>query len=142
PTSSRGPGSSFNTRKPAVISAKGRASPAAGAAGPCTPLTRTPDASATTAITAKTVPGPLKPRITPASAGASSTLRLSIQPETTFVAVSSSGGRASAGVNADWVGRVIVTAVAATAASAYARYGMSATNSTVAVAPIEAACAT
>ena len=55
---------------------------------------------------------------TPASAGATSTLTLSIQPETTLVAVSSSGVRASAGTSAAWVGRVIVTAVAAIAASA------------------------
>ena len=55
---------------------------------------------------------------TPASAGATRTLRLSIQPEATLVAVSSSGVRASPGTSAACVGRVIVTAVAAIAASA------------------------
>ena len=42
---------------------------------------------------------------------------LSVQPETAFVAVSSSGVRASDGRSAACAGRVIVTAVAATAAS-------------------------
>lgn len=43
---------------------------------------------------------------------------LSIQPDATLAAVSSSGERASAGSNAAVAGRVTVTAVAATAASA------------------------
>jgi hypothetical protein len=47
---------------------------------------------------------------TPASAGAASMLRLSIQPDATFVAVSSSGVRARPGAKADCVGRVIVNA--------------------------------
>src|SRR2546421_6082797 len=46
------------------------------------------------AITAKTQPGPAAASSTPASAGAASELRLSFQPETTLVAVSSSGRRA------------------------------------------------
>jgi hypothetical protein len=53
------------------------------------------------------------------AAGATTRLTLSIQPETTLAAVSSSGDRASAGTSAAWAGRVSVTAVAATAASAY-----------------------
>ena len=40
-------------------------------------------------------------------------LTLSIHPDATFVAVSSSGVRASAGANADCVGRVIVNATLA-----------------------------
>ena len=42
---------------------------------------------------------------------------LSFHPDTTFAAVSSSGARARAGVSDAIVGRVTVTAVAATAAA-------------------------
>jgi hypothetical protein len=90
----------------------------AAALGPRMPRTTAAEANATTAIVAKTMPGLQTSSRTPATAGATSTLALSIHPETTFVAVSSSGERASAGTRAACVGRVIVTAVAATAASA------------------------
>jgi hypothetical protein len=85
--------------------------------GPWTRATRAAEATATAAITAKTHPGEATASSTPVRAGAAKTLTLSIQPETTFVAVSSSGVRARAGTSADWVGRVTVTQVAATAAS-------------------------
>ena len=78
----------------------------------------------------------------PATVGATSRLTLSFQPETTFDAVSSSGMRQSAGVRAAIVGRVIVTAVAATAAHRYASTGGPSSSRTAAVAPMPAACAT
>ena len=90
-------------------------------------------------MTAKTVPAPPRPSRTPASAGATSTLRLSIQPATTFAAVSSSGVRASDGRSTACAGRVTVTAVAATAASAYAANGGPSASRTAAVAPMAAA---
>ena len=68
-------------------------------------------------MTANTVPGLPTASSSPVRAGAASIAMLSIQPETTFVAVSSSGERASAGSSAACVGRVTVTADAATAAS-------------------------
>jgi len=70
-------------------------------------------------MTAKTTPGEPTARSTPVAAGADTSETLSIQPETTLAAVSSSGDRASAGTSAACAGRVSVTAVAATAASAY-----------------------
>ena len=76
------------------------------------------DTSITAAISAKTQPGPALDRITPARAGAVSTATLSVHPETTFAAVSSSGSRASDGVSAVCAGRVVVIAVEAAAASA------------------------
>ncbi len=92
--------------------------PAPVGRGLWTGATRTAAAPATTAMTAKTAPAPPTPSRTPASAGATRTLRLSIQPATTFAAVSSSGVRASDGRSTACAGRVTVTAVAATAASA------------------------
>jgi hypothetical protein len=59
-----------------------------------------------------------------------------------LAAVSSSGVRASDGVSTAWAGRVIVTAVAATAASAYAASGGPPVSRTDAVAPIATAWAT
>ena len=56
---------------------------------------------------------------TPVSAGPARVLTCSTQLATTFVAVSSSGTRARDGVTAACVGRVMVTAVAATVAHAY-----------------------
>jgi hypothetical protein len=69
-------------------------------------------------------------------------LTLSIQPETTFAAVSSSGVRASDGSSTACAGRVIVTAVAAAAANAYAATAGPCASRTAAVAPIATACAT
>jgi hypothetical protein len=69
-------------------------------------------------------------------------LTLSIHPETTFTAVSSSGVRASAGIRTACAGRVVVTAVAASAAHAYAASGGPSARSTTAVAPMADACAT
>ena len=66
-------------------------------------------------------------------------LVLSFHPETTFDAVSSSGVRQSPGVRAAIVGRVIVVAVAATAAQAYASGAGPSSRRTAAVAPIAAA---
>src|SRR6185503_3079202 len=117
PTSTRVDGSRASTRKPASASSSAGSASCAGA-GPCSRATSSADTVATTPITAKTQPGEATASNTPASAGATSTLTLSIQPETTLVAVSSSGVLASDGTSAAWVGRVIVTAVAATAASA------------------------
>ncbi len=69
-------------------------------------------------MTAKTAAAPETPSSSPASAGAARIDSPSIQFETTFVAVSSSGVRARPGRSAACVGRVTVTAAAATAASA------------------------
>ena len=74
--------------------------------------------------------------MSPAIAGAIRMLVLSFQPETTFDAVSSSGVRQSPGVSAAIVGRVMVVAVAATAAQAYASAAGPPSRSTAAVAPI------
>ncbi len=74
--------------------------------------------------------------ITPAPAVATSTLEFSTQLETTLVAVSSCAVWASAGVSAACVGRVMVTAVAATAAQTYASGGAPPARITAAVAPI------
>jgi hypothetical protein len=114
----------------------------AAAGGPSTGSTTSPPASETHAITAKTRPGEPTERSTPASAGAATRLTLSIQPETTLVAVSSSGVQASAGTSAACVGRVRVTAVAATAASAYDKAAGAPASSEAAVAPSAAACTT
>ena len=65
---------------------------------------------------AKTQPGPTVASSAPASAGAVNMATLSFQPETTFVAVSSSGRRARYGTSAAWAGRVVVIAVATSAA--------------------------
>src|SRR5439155_24559621 len=111
-----GPGSPVHDRRPQRVYSK--AGPPPAASGPGTGATMSADASATTAITAKTVPAPPAASRTPARAGATSMDRLSIQPEATFAAVSSSGVRASAGVTTACAGRVMVTAVAATAARA------------------------
>jgi hypothetical protein len=78
--------------------------------------TRSDEPSVTTAMTANTQPGPVVARSTPETAGAVSMATLSVHPETTFDAVSSSGRRARCGTSAVCAGRVIVTAVAARAA--------------------------
>ncbi len=90
-------------------------------------------------MTRKTHPGPAVARMSPASAGATRMLVLSFQPDTTFDAVSSSGVRQRPGVSAAIVGRVIVVAVAATAAQAYARAAGPSRSSTAAVAPMAVA---
>src|SRR5206468_8993727 len=105
-TSDLGPGSRATTRNPSAVLAAPAVAPAAGAR---TGATRSAETSATPAITANTVPAPPAPRSTPASAGAARTLTLSIQPEATLAAVSSSGVRASDGVRTACAGRVIVT---------------------------------
>ena len=92
-------------------------------------------------MSANTTPGPDTPRRTPVSAAAASVIALSIQPETAFAAVNSSGTRTSAGTSADCVGRVIVTAVAATAANTYASHEGPPARSTDAVRPIPVAWA-
>ena len=88
------------------------------ATGPRIGATSRAATSATTDMTANTTPAPTEPSRRPASAGAASRLALSIQPATTFAAVSSSGVRASDGVRTACAGRVTVTAVAAIAAQA------------------------
>ena len=93
-------------------------------------------------MTANTDPGPDTPSSTPATAGATSTLTLSFQPEITLAAVSSSGRWASAGSSTACVGRVTVTAVAATAAHATAGTRGPSAKSTTAVAAMPAAWAT
>ena len=80
--------------------------------------TSSAEPSVTADMTAKTQPGPAVARSTPATAGAVSMATLSVHPETTFEAVSSSGRRARCGTSAVCAGRVIVTAVAARAARA------------------------
>ena len=127
-------------RKPASASARAGPRSCAGA-GPRSRATVSADPAATPAITANTHPGDETASRTPVAAGAASTLRLSIQPETTLVAVSSSGVRASAGTSADCVGRVTVTAVAAAAASAYTTSGGAPASSATAVAAMASACA-
>jgi len=89
-----------------------------------------------------TQPGPQCAISKPATAGATSTLTLSFQPETTFAAVSSCGARASAGVRAANVGRVTVTAVAAIVAAATASQEGPPRISTAAVAPMAMPSAT
>ena len=117
-TSSRASRFSRRTRNPATASPTGLSSEAALGAGPGSPIVSKPPASAAAAITANTVPTSATPSRTPAAAGAVRTLTLSIHPETTFAAVSSSAVRANAGMRADCAGRVSVTEVAADAASA------------------------
>ncbi len=119
PTSVRAAGSSTSTRKPSTSSDNGLVPASAeAAAGPSIGATRAAPPSTSSPIDRNTQPGPAVASRTPASAGATSTLTLSVQPKTTFDAVSSSGTRASAGASAACVGRVTVTAVAATAAQA------------------------
>ena len=72
----------------------------------------------TTANTRNTIPGDETARIAPATAGPASAMPVSIQPMTTFAAVSSSGRREISGRRTACVGRVSVTAVAAIAESA------------------------
>jgi hypothetical protein len=67
---------------------------------------------------------------------------LSIQADTTFVAVSSSGARARAGVNDDCVGRVIVNATAGPTSSAYTTSRSASANIAIATAAHVSACAT
>ncbi len=92
-------------------------------------------------MTTNTVPGPLIPRRAPVTAGAMSRLTLSTQLDTTLTATSSSAVRASVGVNADIVGRVMVMAVEAITATAYATYGEACDSSATPVRPIPPACA-
>ena len=78
---------------------------------------------------------------TPASAGAARVLTLSIHPDATFVAVSSSGERASAGANADCVGRVIVNASEGPRSRAYTISGCAPANSATATTAQVTPCA-
>jgi hypothetical protein len=92
---------------------------AAGWSGSVPGLTRATsmaEPATTPAITAKTAPEPYSPSRSAATAGPTRTLMLSVQPEATFAAVSSSGVRARVGSRAPWAGRVMVTEVAASAA--------------------------
>ncbi len=78
--------------------------------------TSTADTSVAAAMAAKTQPGPTVASSAPARAGATSIATLSFHPDTTFAAVSSSGRRARNGTSAVWAGRVVVIAVAESAA--------------------------
>jgi hypothetical protein len=90
-------------------------------------------ASANTAVSDQTA------RTTPASAGATSMLTLSIHPEATFVAVSSSGVRATAGANDDCVGRVIVNTIEGPRRRTYTISGRASAKSAIATAAQDSA---
>ena len=92
-----------------------------------------PTATAAVAAT-KTEPGPRVSSRTPVSAGATSTLALSIQDETTFTAVRSDGVRASDGVSAAWQGRTSVRPSVGSAPSTYTTIGSAPASSATAIA--------
>jgi hypothetical protein len=73
--------------------------------GPGMPTTRKAPTIVIAASTAVASSGPPRPSSTPVSAGATSTLAFSIQLETTFAAVSSSGLRTTLGSSAACAGR-------------------------------------
>ncbi len=86
-----------------------------------------------------TAPVPAAPRTRPASTGPPTTPTPSLQLDTTFAAVSSSGVRATLGRSAACVGRAIVNGTAATIAAAYTTSGGAPASITAAVAPMPAA---
>ena len=110
--------------------------------GPRIGKTRIAPTSTSAPISRKTQPGPQAAISSPATAGAMRTLMLSIHPDTTLAAVSSSGTLARAGTSVATVGRVTTIAVAATAAAVYASHGGPPRISTAAVAPMAMPCAT
>src|SRR5262249_52407406 len=100
----------------------------AGSSGGASAPTRTRATSAQAtrirpAQTAKTLPVPPTEMSTPVSRPAPVMAAASTQPMTTFAAVSWSGEPHSDGMSVDWAGRVVVTAVEALTAPAYATNG-------------------
>ncbi len=93
-----------------------------------------------TVATAKTEPTLPHASASPTPPPATRRLKLSTQPSTTFVAVSSLTSRVSAGTSAAWAGRVVTTAVAATTAPRYASSGGEPARMNTAVAASATAC--
>ncbi len=99
-------------------------SPSSRASSPPAPMPRSGSTSSApprqaTPTMAKTIASEPTASTRPVRAGATKMLALSIQPEMTLVAVSSSGVRARLGAKADCVGRVMVNATVGPTSSAY-----------------------
>ena len=113
------PGSSRSALSTPAPAGSSSASPTAKPPAPASGETSTAPASSAAANSASAAPGPSIPIITPASAGPTSTLTLSIHVLTAFAAVRSAGSETSEGSSADCAGRTSVTALAVTTAPTY-----------------------